>query len=235
MLQLFPNRTRRDLKIKFKKEEKSNGHLIDKALCNPKAFDVESLRKEFEKEDADRAEKQARLEEEAEKKRAQRETLRKRRNAEVKNIQKSNPQKWISRTGRSMTSADDIYAIVDGELDPPAENLKASVKQEPRELSPVPLIQTEPLATTTIDQKPLIIDEDEAEELSESEQSNSIMEDLDWDSLVLCTAQNSETGTVTYAVYLRDPSTGALGKEPLDLPDSIIEILKQHYEEDVTE
>lgn len=248
MLQLFPNRTRRDLKIKFKKEEKSNGHLIDKALCNPKAFDVESLRKEFEKEDADRAEKQAHLELEAEEKRAQREALRKRRSTEVKQIQKSNPQKWISKTGRSMTSADEIYALVDKDceamdsgvdeslgMQENHKKLTVKVKQEPRGSTPVMIIQENDEAAM-IDKKPLIIDEDEfAQEQSESEQSNSVMDDLDWDSLVLCTAQNSETGSVTYAVYLRDPNTGTLGKEPLDLPDSIIEILKQHYEEEIIE
>lgn len=247
MLQLFPNRTRRDLKIKFKKEEKSNGHLIDKALCNPKAFDVDSLRKEFEQEDAERAEKQARLNEEAEKKRAQRETLRKRRSTEVKQLQKSNPQKLISRTSRSMTSADDVYAIVDAENElveeeifvHPEENLASHVKLEPSRSTPIMIVQdTDGPIDMTIDKKPLIINEDEREE-EEEEQSDSeqtaSMDDLDWDSLVLCTAQDSDTGDVTYAVYLKDPNTGNLGQEPLDLPDSIIEILKQHYEEDITE
>ncbi|XP_063700259.1 transcription factor TFIIIB component B'' homolog [Culicoides brevitarsis] len=235
MLQLFPNRTRRDLKIKFKKEEKSNGHLVDKALCNPKAFDVDSLRREFEKEDAERAEKQAKLDEEAENKRIQREALKKKRNSEVKQIQKSNPQKWLSRTSRSMTSADEIYAIVDSETQnersvseeiaelSQEEDLVSHVKQENRS-SPVIVASHD---DNELEMKPQLEENDESE-------ANSVMDDLDWDSLVLCTAQD-DAGNVTYAVYLRDPNTGNLGKEPLDLPSSIIDILKQHYEEEEAE
>lgn len=47
MLSLFPQRTRRDLKLKFKKEEKLNASLINKALLNPKAFNIEELEKEL--------------------------------------------------------------------------------------------------------------------------------------------------------------------------------------------
>lgn len=238
MLQLFPNRTRRDLKIKFKKEERSNGHLIDKALCNPKAFDVESLRRDFEKEDAERAEKQARIDEETEKKRTQRETLRKKRTTEVKQIQNSNPQKSISRTSRSMTLADDIYAIVDNEnqddlVEPSIEELPITspIKEEPSRSTPVMVVsEAQSDIDVTLVKEPPRDDEEETED-----DANSVIDDLDWDSLVLCTAQEEDTGDVTYAVYLKDPNTGTLGKEPLDLPDSIIEILKQHYEEDITE
>ncbi|XP_075150174.1 transcription factor TFIIIB component B'' homolog Bdp1 [Haematobia irritans] len=60
MVPLFPNRTRRDLKLKFKKEERINGHLINKALLYPKKFNIEELKKQIEEEDK-------RLEEEAEK------------------------------------------------------------------------------------------------------------------------------------------------------------------------
>lgn len=75
MLQLFPNRSRRDLKLKvsklewsvcsfqvilivcvvaifqFKKEEKYNMALINKALLHPKEFNIEELKFQFEKED----------------------------------------------------------------------------------------------------------------------------------------------------------------------------------------
>lgn len=53
MLSLFPYRNRRELKFKFKKEEKLNGHLINKALQFPKEFDIDELQAEFEKEDAE--------------------------------------------------------------------------------------------------------------------------------------------------------------------------------------
>lgn len=226
MLQLFPNRTRRDLKVKFKKEEKNNGHLIDKALCNPKAFDVDSLRKEFEKEDADRAEKRAQIERETEERRQARDAIRKRRNTEVKQIKNSNPQKWISKTGRSMTSADDIYAAIDDGSQVDVEEIEESpIKIEPR-MSPIEEMSPMTKSLTKIGPET----KEKHQKSDSEEQINSIMDDVDWDSLVLCTSQNPETGNVTYAVYIRDPNTGSLGKEPLDLPESVIEILKQHYE-----
>lgn len=51
MLDLFPNRSRRDLKLKFKKEEKANGFLINKALIDHSSFDIELLKETFKKED----------------------------------------------------------------------------------------------------------------------------------------------------------------------------------------
>jgi transcription factor TFIIIB component B'' len=54
MLNLFPNRTRRDLKLKFKKEEKNNSQLIDKALLKFNTFDIEELQRELDKEDEER-------------------------------------------------------------------------------------------------------------------------------------------------------------------------------------
>lgn len=54
MLNLFPNRTRRDLKLKFKKEEKNNPGLVDKALLKFNSFDIEELQRELEKEEAEK-------------------------------------------------------------------------------------------------------------------------------------------------------------------------------------
>ncbi|XP_065357944.1 transcription factor TFIIIB component B'' homolog [Calliphora vicina] len=51
MVSLFPNRTRRDLKLKFKKEERKNCHLINKALLYPKQFDLESLKQQIDEEE----------------------------------------------------------------------------------------------------------------------------------------------------------------------------------------
>jgi len=51
MLNLFPNRSRRDLKLKFKKEEKNNPNLVDKALLNHNTFDIEELQRELDEED----------------------------------------------------------------------------------------------------------------------------------------------------------------------------------------
>ena len=51
MVSLFPNRTRRDLKLKFKKEERKNGHLINKALLYPKQFNLEALKQQIDDEE----------------------------------------------------------------------------------------------------------------------------------------------------------------------------------------
>ncbi|XP_033361374.1 transcription factor TFIIIB component B'' [Bombus vosnesenskii] len=45
MQSLFPNRTRQEMKIKFKKEEKVNRHLVEKALAYHQEFDTEMLEK----------------------------------------------------------------------------------------------------------------------------------------------------------------------------------------------
>lgn len=61
MVPLFPNRSRRDLKLKFKKEERINGSLINKALLYPKNFDIEELKKLIEEEEKQREEETERL------------------------------------------------------------------------------------------------------------------------------------------------------------------------------
>ncbi|EDW57748.1 transcription factor TFIIIB component B'' homolog [Drosophila virilis] len=56
MCQMFPKRTRRDLKLKYKREERINGQLINKALLYPKAFNIQELKDQLEQEDRERAE-----------------------------------------------------------------------------------------------------------------------------------------------------------------------------------
>ncbi|EAU76706.2 AGAP008674-PA, partial [Anopheles gambiae str. PEST] len=51
MLTLFPQRSRRDLKLKFKKEERINLNLVNKALLHPNEFNVDELRQQFAEED----------------------------------------------------------------------------------------------------------------------------------------------------------------------------------------
>lgn len=58
MLTLFPGRTRRDLTMKFKKEEKINRMLIDKALMEPNTYDITELQKEMEMEEREERDKQ---------------------------------------------------------------------------------------------------------------------------------------------------------------------------------
>lgn len=56
MCQLFPKRTRRDLKLKFKKEERNNLALINKALLYPKLFNIDDLKTQLETEEKEREE-----------------------------------------------------------------------------------------------------------------------------------------------------------------------------------
>lgn len=56
MCELFPERTRRELKMKFNKEEKINRSLIDKALMQPCGFDFYVLKQEVELEKREKAE-----------------------------------------------------------------------------------------------------------------------------------------------------------------------------------
>lgn len=46
----FRNRTRRELKLKFKKEERLNPNLVNKALAEPLDFDITELEKEIGKQ-----------------------------------------------------------------------------------------------------------------------------------------------------------------------------------------
>ncbi|CAG9795705.1 unnamed protein product [Diatraea saccharalis] len=58
MAPLFPDRNRRELKIKFKKEERVNGAQVDKALRSATTWDAVQLQKEFEEERAEAAKKE---------------------------------------------------------------------------------------------------------------------------------------------------------------------------------
>lgn len=43
MKSIFPNRSRANLKSKFKKEEKLNGDLIDKVMSHPSEFNIKQV------------------------------------------------------------------------------------------------------------------------------------------------------------------------------------------------
>lgn len=139
MIQLFPDRNRRDLKIKFKKEEKTNGHLIDKALLHPKEFDIEALKREFDQEDAEKAEQEASSIERADR---EKKLLRKRKNEELKEMRKSAPSKDLSKTQRNFCEVDSVYSMVEKaaakkrkvsqvkNLEPVQQNTPFSIKNE---------------------------------------------------------------------------------------------------------
>ncbi|CAD6997038.1 transcription factor TFIIIB component B'' [Ceratitis capitata] len=93
MCQLFPKRTRRDLKLKFKKEERSNLALINKALLYPKLFNIDDLKTQLETEEREREESIKRWKEIHEK--------------EAKTIKKVKINS--SSAARALKNGDDIY------------------------------------------------------------------------------------------------------------------------------
>lgn len=102
MLQLFPNRTRRDLKLKFKKEEKHNMALINKALLHPKEFNIEELKLQFDEEDRDLEAKKQEWTELSQ-------SLSSERKEQLNKTKKKSAKRVISASVRSMTDGDKIY------------------------------------------------------------------------------------------------------------------------------
>lgn len=108
MIQLFPNRSRRDLKLKFKKEEKLNLMLVNKALLYPKEFNIEELKQQFEEEDEQlerqrEHERQQKLE--AEEKLLQQKLAKKIQLSQNKN---RNPKKRVSKAARVMLDGEQL-------------------------------------------------------------------------------------------------------------------------------
>lgn len=49
MTKLFPTRSRHELKLKFKREEKANLRLVDRAMIEKVDFDFNTLQEDFRK------------------------------------------------------------------------------------------------------------------------------------------------------------------------------------------
>ncbi|XP_053697302.1 uncharacterized protein LOC128744367 [Sabethes cyaneus] len=108
MIQLFPNRSRRDLKLKFKKEERLNLILVNKALLYPKEFNIEELKQQFKQEDE---EIERVREQERQNKAEVEEKLRQQRSAKRLHLNQSknrNPKKRVSKAARVMSDADQL-------------------------------------------------------------------------------------------------------------------------------
>uniref|UniRef100_A0A182Q346 Transcription factor TFIIIB component B'' Myb domain-containing protein n=1 Tax=Anopheles farauti TaxID=69004 RepID=A0A182Q346_9DIPT len=108
MLSLFPQRSRRDLKLKFKKEERLNLRLVNKALLHPKQFNLDELREQFAAEDE--LHEQKRREEQQRKQEAlelqQKEVIRRKL---MMRMSSKNPQKRLSRSERALTDQSEPY------------------------------------------------------------------------------------------------------------------------------
>ncbi|XP_061512984.1 transcription factor TFIIIB component B'' homolog [Anopheles gambiae] len=122
MLTLFPQRSRRDLKLKFKKEERINLNLVNKALLHPNEFNVDELRQQFAEEDEQlerqRQEEQQRKMEALEQQ--QKEKLRK--NLMMRMSASNSPQRRISKAERVMTDGSEV---------PPGDETKKPKRKAP--------------------------------------------------------------------------------------------------------
>ncbi|XP_076268306.1 transcription factor TFIIIB component B'' homolog Bdp1 [Rhynchophorus ferrugineus] len=76
MSKLFPKRSRRELKLKFNKEERINRQLIDKAIMQPCSYNFSELKREIEIEEAEEAAVQKLKEEELEQRKKNRQSKR---------------------------------------------------------------------------------------------------------------------------------------------------------------
>ncbi|RVE53745.1 hypothetical protein evm_001637 [Chilo suppressalis] len=96
MAPLFPDRNRRDLKLKFKKEEKVNGAQVDKALRSATTWDAMQLQEEFERERKEAAEKEA--EERQRLKKQRQEEAQRISHARQHNVRKSRASRAVETT-----------------------------------------------------------------------------------------------------------------------------------------
>lgn len=53
MVSFFPDRDRRSLKLKFKREERINPQLVDKVILNPKEFNIDELKAQIAQDEED--------------------------------------------------------------------------------------------------------------------------------------------------------------------------------------
>ena len=109
MLQLFPNRNRRDLKLKFKKEEKTNLGLVNKALLYPKQFNILELKQQFDAEDQEierQKEEEKKKKEEMEQKVNEHKKVRKKLISVVK---AKNPRRNITKSQRALLNGGQNY------------------------------------------------------------------------------------------------------------------------------
>ncbi|XP_058445681.1 transcription factor TFIIIB component B'' homolog [Malaya genurostris] len=119
MIQLFPNRSRRDLKLKFKKEERLNLMLVNKALLYPKEFNIEELKQQFQQEDEE-IERQRELEREMRLKAE--ETLKQQKTAKRLQLNQNknrNPKKRISKAARVLLDDENLSKV-----EPPIKEAK---------------------------------------------------------------------------------------------------------------
>ncbi|KAL1501569.1 hypothetical protein ABEB36_006869 [Hypothenemus hampei] len=114
MAQLFPKRNRRELKTKFKKEERINRGLIDKALKEPCQYNFLDLKRELDVEQEEEAFLQKLREDELKKSKEERETKKKRK---LENSNKDVPSTVPPKKHSSNTKSLNIISVIEDSTD----------------------------------------------------------------------------------------------------------------------
>lgn len=137
MLNLFPNRSRRDLKLKFKKEEKNNPNLVDKALLNHNTFDIEELQRELDEEDEVRRK-------EAENKTSEVKELVKRKILKKQEAKAKARQQDKAKIEKILSDGDLVLNSVDSQTQELKENMEKSVAVKSKRAPKRKAIKPEP-------------------------------------------------------------------------------------------
>ena len=233
MLTLFPNRSRRDLKLKFKKEEKFNGDLVNKAILYPKAFNIDELQREFDREEEVQLEKMKQWKLENDLKAKQ--LLLLKEDVDCEKFPNS-------KSGRLLTKGNLAYkhANLDIEKKPRTRKKDNSIKTQKKMINSIELNQKisnnlneikSPVykcdEELLIDDSPVAGGSVEITDIGEIFSFGDIIPQLKGSSLALVSSvednQNSEKAT--HELYIVCKETGVLSNEPLDLPKDTIECI----------
>ncbi|XP_017771808.1 PREDICTED: transcription factor TFIIIB component B'' homolog [Nicrophorus vespilloides] len=147
MVQLFPGRTRQDLKVKFKAEERRNKDLIDKAVYNPITFDLTDMLREVEMEEFEKKQNQKRLKEIEEFKQQKAETRcskRKKKKEVLKDVRSDEDEPVYKRPKMSAKKYHDggINSLFDSDNDDEASKDSSTVVEQPAAVADTPDLQT---------------------------------------------------------------------------------------------
>ncbi|XP_055595438.1 transcription factor TFIIIB component B'' homolog [Uranotaenia lowii] len=230
MNQLFPNRTRRDLKLKFKKEERLNMRLVNKALLYPKQFNIEELQEQFQQEDEEierRKEMERQMKLENEKKMREQKITKKLLLGETKN---RNPTKRVSKSERVMLDAENLMknTPVAKEVKPKRRRKRKTNNNEGEDMLPetTPQQQTVTPANQGVQDPPALVPK------SQEQQDDVFDEPGDQNSSsVECLGPNQSIATtISDATFIPndEPSTPIAGSQSLRESELDIETMDIH-------
>uniref|UniRef100_A0A1B0CLB2 Myb-like domain-containing protein n=2 Tax=Lutzomyia longipalpis TaxID=7200 RepID=A0A1B0CLB2_LUTLO len=199
MCTLFTNRTRRDLKLKFKKEEKMNLALVNKALMYPKTFDLEELRMELQKKILSKRSSRKRLSSRSEGG-GEKKSMKLDVTEEIPEVEEEETEVILEKEKGEEENAE--QEVVLEEAVSPEDEIQEQFEEDEEEL---------------VEEKPIEGDPVKEEQM-ESPKNN--LENLDLNNLVI--VGEEENGETVYKIHLKDPNTSKISEQPLDLPQEII-------------